>query len=178
MRLSPERTVLSGIVAFASFPSIQVCNSGWADRSAFFSETEVKAAGVISPSQALAIFSPLFPPPLLTFSTRCDRLSANAAGGDEGGTAPRPWLAPQSDRPSDRLRPRNGRQACGEGRGTRAADGSREGGGNPLSVVVGGVVVSVLIPERARDCRSAVGRSVGRSLVRLWRRVPFLPQDK
>ena len=101
MRLSPERTVLSGIVAFASFPSIRVCNSGWADRFAFLTETEVKAAGVISPSQALAIFSPLFPPPLLTFSTRCDRLSANAAGGDEGGTAPRPWLRSPTDRATD-----------------------------------------------------------------------------
>ena len=49
------------------------------------------------------------------------------------------------------------RHAGGERAGRRI-----EGGGNPLSVVVG-VVVSVLIPERARDCRSAVARSLPRS---------------
>ena len=65
---NPERTVLSGIVAFASFPSIRVCNSGWADRFAFLTETEVKAAGVISPavSGSRDLFAPL-PSPAIDF---------------------------------------------------------------------------------------------------------------
>ena len=123
-------------------------------------------AGVISTSQALAIFSPLFAPPLLTFSTRCDRLSANAASGDEGGTAPRPWLRSPTDRATEEWQ--TGMRGASE-----RADGSR------AAVIPFLSSSASSSPFLSPNALETVGpRSVGRSLVRLWRRVPFLPQDK